>query len=417
MTDTLAFETSWVTLRNGARGLLLPRPDSPTLALSLLVRAGSRHDGSQPGLAHLVEHLVFRAPAPPRLDLYAAVEGLGGQVDGGTSRDCTSFEIVVGAPHAARALGLLSHLARPPATDPASVRGEQLVICQELLERASAARLLWDTVLAALWGDHPLVHDPGGTAADLLAAAPEDAASFHARWHTAPRLLVVAAGACSREEFDTAVAAALGDLPAPPPPSDAAPDQPPPRAAAGRARYVETDASVVHLAVALAVAGQQEPDCAALHLLHVALGQGPDSRLQRAFTAHGLHAPVQSRYTPYWGGGVFAALAACPPDAASTAAALLSGEVEALAAAPPAAKELEAARARYLGTVYRACETNGGLAAAAGIEALFGNGDEPLARSIEQVATVSAEEVAAVATRYFGPGRSVRVSVGPRGWG
>ena len=99
--DAPDFPSEHFRLPNGARAMLLPRPRSPTLAVQLLLRAGSRHDGTHPGLAHLVEHLVFRAPTPPRADLYAAVESLGGEVGGGTTRDYTSFEIVVGAPHAA----------------------------------------------------------------------------------------------------------------------------------------------------------------------------------------------------------------------------------------------------------------------------------------------------------------------------
>ena len=114
--DSPDFPSEHFRLPNGARAMLLPRPRSPTLAIQLLLRAGSRHDGTHPGLAHLVEHLVFRAPTPPRADLYAAVESLGGEVGGGgTTRDYTSFEIVLGAPHAATALSLLAHLAREPA--------------------------------------------------------------------------------------------------------------------------------------------------------------------------------------------------------------------------------------------------------------------------------------------------------------
>src|SRR5262245_15255104 len=94
----LVTDYSSLRLANGIRALILPRPDSPTFALQLLVRAGSRNDGAGHGLAHLVEHLVFRAPGGSRVDLFAEVEGLGGEVGAATSRDYTTFELVVAAP-------------------------------------------------------------------------------------------------------------------------------------------------------------------------------------------------------------------------------------------------------------------------------------------------------------------------------
>src|SRR5215208_4135196 len=103
------------------RALVVARPHSARLALQVFFAAGSRHDGDYPGLAHLVEHLVFRDAGGERRDLYAAVERLGGELSGGTTRDYTSFEIVVGAPDAAAALALLSDLMRPPAADAASI--------------------------------------------------------------------------------------------------------------------------------------------------------------------------------------------------------------------------------------------------------------------------------------------------------
>src|SRR3954447_6635501 len=152
-----------LVLPNGARAILVARPRSPTFALHLLVQAGSRHDGARPGLAHLVEHLVFRAPSEGRPDLFATVERLGGEVTATTGRDHTVFSLVVAAPDAARALALLPALVRAPAADRASVRGERQVIGHELRERSRMADALWDLLLTALWGDTPFTRPPGGT--------------------------------------------------------------------------------------------------------------------------------------------------------------------------------------------------------------------------------------------------------------
>jgi predicted Zn-dependent peptidase len=394
--SALSTRHSALRLANGVRAVLLPRPWSPSFALQLVVRAGSRHDGPYAGLAHLVEHLVFRAPGGLRVDLFAAVEGIGGEVSASTGRDSTTFEIVVAAPDAARALALLPALFRPPATDAASLAGERQVICQELRERTPPANTLWDLLLAALWGDNPLVRAPAGTPQGVLAAPAEAARALHARYYRAPRLLVAAAGACSPEAFAAAVEVGLGDLP--PAPDEAAP-------AAPRARSDALSGVVpggmTYLAVGVGTAGLEHADCPALRLLQVALGQGATSRLGRAVAARGLSAAVQAHYMPYLGAGAFAALAVVPAAEAEPVEALLADELCRLGREPPTAAALAAARTRYLGALHRRCESNLGLAGAAGEEALAGSDQPPLAHTLARAATLSADEVAAVAQRAF----------------
>ena len=405
---------SALRLANGVRAVLLPRPRSPTFALQLLVPVGSRHDGEHPGLAHLVEHLVFRAPGGPRIDLYEAVESLGGEVGGGTTRDYTCFEIVVAAPYAAQALALLASLVRAPATDPASFHAEQLVVCQELRERTAPAAALWDLLLAALWDRDPLVHAPGGTIDGVLALRPPLVEALYARWYHPPHLRVAAAGACSPETFAAAVEVSLGALPPGGEDRAAAPLAPPaPPSGQPRTLHATRPGPVVHLAVGLAVPGLDHPDCPALRLLDVALGHGASSRLADALAARGLRATVQSRYVPYAGVGVFAALAACAPHDAPTIAVALEEELRRLVNAPPNAEELAAAQNRYAGALYRCCESNLGLARVVGVEALFHAGDPPLTQTATRVAALHPEEVSHAARRHLADVPLARARVGP----
>ncbi len=393
---TFSAEAVTLRLHNGVRALLLARPGSPTLALQVLVRAGSRHDGPHPGLAHLVEHLVFRAPGPKRVDLFAAVEGLGGEIGASTGRDYTSLELVIAAEHGARALALLPALVRPPATTAAVVDGERRVIAHELRERVAPADALWDLLLAALWADDPLVGPPAGTAQGLASLSPEAAQAFHARYFRPPHLLVAAAGACDPAAFADAVEAGLGDLR---PTAGAGPPAVP--LAHPARRHATAPQPVTYLAVGVPVTGHEAPAGAALHLLEYALGRGRAARLARAVAARGLTVAVQARYAPYAGVGAFAALAAAPPSEADAVEALLGAELHRLGAEPPAIAELAAAQAHFLGALYRRCETNLGLANTAGVEALFVDEAPPLAGVMASLREPAAQAAAASARRYF----------------
>lgn len=94
-----------LTLKNGIEIVLQVDTALPAVALVSSVHAGSRHDPpGYEGLAHYVEHLLFRA-APPfasPFDLYAEIGATG--VNAMTSPDTTDYLAVVPAAQLERAL-------------------------------------------------------------------------------------------------------------------------------------------------------------------------------------------------------------------------------------------------------------------------------------------------------------------------
>src|SRR5215208_6484033 len=76
---------------NGARALLFPEASRPTITINMTVLVGSRHEGyGESGMAHLLEHLVFKGtpthPAVPK-----ALQEHGAQWNGTTSSDRTNY--------------------------------------------------------------------------------------------------------------------------------------------------------------------------------------------------------------------------------------------------------------------------------------------------------------------------------------
>ena len=66
-------------LRNGLRVVTTPMPNAHTMSISFAVRAGSVYDPPRaPGLAHFIEHLIFKATDDyTRPQLAAAMQRLG----------------------------------------------------------------------------------------------------------------------------------------------------------------------------------------------------------------------------------------------------------------------------------------------------------------------------------------------------
>src|ERR1700722_20041498 len=79
-------------LANGARVLLFPEASRPTITVNMTVLVGSRHEGfGEAGMAHLLEHMVFKG-TPTFRDVPKALRdhGAGQSFNGTTNVDRTN---------------------------------------------------------------------------------------------------------------------------------------------------------------------------------------------------------------------------------------------------------------------------------------------------------------------------------------
>jgi len=434
------------TAAGGWRVVVAPRPDSTTVALRYLVAAGGRHDGALPGLSRLVAHLVYDARAPRRRDLFGALAALGAEAASITTREYAEFCAVAPAAEQAALLRLVPQLARPPLLSPAVVARERAALAAALAAPVPSSAVLWDLLLAALWGDHALARSPGGSAASVAALQSSQLAAHHAARYTPAHTVLAAAGACTVEAVRAAadllprasapsdtrgisrpaagrssvgrstVGSEPGSAPLPysePSPDAVEPVTGPPSFQGPADRYQWTPGTVAQVAVAVPVPGMAHPDRSALRLLDYLLGRGGSARLYQALRVRRqLVYSCGSVYMPYADVGVFAAQAVCAPARARTVARALADSLLGLAARPPSAAELAAAQTRYAGNLQRVFETNASLTAILGVETLLATW-EPFAVAASRVAAVTPGEVAAVARAYLAPERLVRVTIGP----
>jgi predicted Zn-dependent peptidase len=424
------------TAAGGWRVVAVPRPDSTTLALRWLVAAGGCHDGAHPGLSHLTARLVYDARAPRRRNLRAALDAIGAEGASQTTREYAAFRAVAPASERRALLTLLPELARPPALTRPAVARERAALRAALATPPPPADALWDLLLAALWGDHPLARPPRGTAASVAALQPAHVAAHYAARYGPSHTVLAVAGACP---LDALRAAADRIPPWPPPPLSPREDRRWQHAASqsggrvplplgeGRGEGVSTPpafqgptsvyrwrpGTVAHVAVAAPVPGMTHPHRSALRLLADLLGRGGSARLYRDLRLRRrLVYSCGAVYMPYAPAGVFAAHAICAPAQARTVAARLAQGLLDLAAMPPTAAEVAAAQTRYAGSLHRAFETNASLTAILGVETLLAEW-EPFAQSAARVAAVTPADIAAVARAYLTPARLVHATLGP----
>ena len=99
-------------LDNGIRVISEYIPQAHSISLGIWVTTGSRHDTVENnGVAHFIEHLLFRGTAKrSALDVAREIDSVGGVLNAFTSREYMCFYVKVLSDHISRAVDLLSDI-------------------------------------------------------------------------------------------------------------------------------------------------------------------------------------------------------------------------------------------------------------------------------------------------------------------
>src|SRR5688500_17028321 len=170
-----------LTLKSGMRLLVIEERGSTSVMVSLVVSAGSRHDPrGKEGLAHLVEHLTFRADVSESDRRVDVVKRAGGDFNAWTRDEETQFITIAPREALDGLLALEAGRVRDPLAgiDEKTLRVEREVIRNELRSRgldAAAAELMKEMLFPA---DHPYRHAGVTTHRSLDAETLDDARAF-----------------------------------------------------------------------------------------------------------------------------------------------------------------------------------------------------------------------------------------------
>lgn len=123
-------------LTNGLTVAVDPLPYAESVAFGLYASVGSRSEPAPlSGLAHLVEHMVFKgAGGRDTRELAEVIEDVGGSLNAWTARDQTVFHARALARDLPLVAELIADLVRAPHFDEEHLAREKLVILSELGE-------------------------------------------------------------------------------------------------------------------------------------------------------------------------------------------------------------------------------------------------------------------------------------------
>ncbi|QNN65034.1 insulinase family protein [Sphingomonas rhizophila] len=346
-------------LSNGVTVAIDRMADAQSASIGLYAAVGSRSEPERlGGLAHLVEHMVFKgAGGRDARGIAEAIEDVGGSLNAWTARDQTVFHARTLAPDVGLALELIASLVRDPRLDADELEREKLVILSELGECLDAPDdLIHDRLFEAAFGAQPIARPVLGVEKTIRAAKREDCVAWLADQYRPDRLVIAAAGKVDPGHILHLAEALFGDLSggeAPPIPS---------ATFEGGMRRDRRASEQTHLAFALPGLPASDERSPALSLFAQAVGGGMSSRLfQDLREDRGLAYSIYAWTQGFADTGLFAVNLSTDKTRAGEAIALANDTI-ARAAENLSEAELKRARAQVEAGLLMALETPQGRA-------------------------------------------------------
>lgn len=346
-------------LANGITVAIDPMSGAQSAAIGLHAFVGSRSEpAGKGGLAHLVEHMVFKgARGRDARAIAEAIEDVGGSLNAWTSRDQTMFHARTLAADVGLALELIADLVRAPKLDAVELEREKLVILSELGECLDAPDdLIHDRLFEAAFGDQLLARPVLGNEQSIRDLSRNDCVEWLDKQYRPERLVISAAGKIEPGHILLLAEALFGDLQARQAPRIEPADF------IGGIRSDRRHAEQTHLALAYRGLPASSEAAPALSLFAQAVGGGMSSRLfQELREERGLAYSIYAWTQGFADTGLFVVNLAAD-KARATEALNLSREAVERAAAELTDAELSRARAQIEAGLLMALETPQGRA-------------------------------------------------------
>jgi len=404
------------TLANGMTLIVQPDRRAPTAVHMVWLRVGSMDevDGTS-GVAHVLEHMLFKGTRTLKAGEFSRrVAALGGRENAFTSTDYTGYFQQIPASRLEDVMKLEADRFANNRWPDAEFKKEIEVVKEErrLRTEDDPRALLYETLMATAYTASPYRRPIIGWMGDLEHMTPGDARDFYRKWYVPANAVVAVVGDVDVAQVRRLAEKHYGRIPARAVPARK-PRTEPPQAGLRRVQ-VKAPAEQAYVALAFKVPGLRALDSAdpshddalALTVLAAVLDGYSGARLERALTQGADRvADSAGAYNGLLGRGPQMFMLEGVPAPGKTAAqveAALREQVARIAREGISAAELERVKTQWVaGEVYKR-DSLFFQAREIGIHWVLGlpldTNDQLLAR----LRGVTAEQVQAVAARYFG---------------
>ena len=184
-------------LDTGLRLITESMPHVRSVSIGVWLTRGSRHETSdRGGIAHFVEHMLFKGTGTRSAeDIAQAIDSIGGQLDAFTAKEYASYYIKVLDEHLPTAIDLLSDIVMNPRLDADDLDKEKKVILEEIkMVEDTPDDLVHELFTQHFWEGHSLGRPILGSPESVESFTTDILRDYFSTAYVAPNLIVSAAG-------------------------------------------------------------------------------------------------------------------------------------------------------------------------------------------------------------------------------
>ena len=408
---------SRTVLPNGLTVLSEFVPGVRSVAIGAWVRSGSMHEATeQMGMAHLLEHMVFKGTTKFTAKALAlSLEVLGGSLDAYTTREHTSYQARVLDEHITEAADVLFELCFRPLLRDEDLRLERKVILEEIaMVDDTPDDVVFELHADRMYPGHPYGHAILGTPTTVKRLRTEELRAWHERVYHPPHIVLAAAGNVTHERLldllDQVgwVAQARGESALLPPPIA------PARITRGYAHVKRKDIAQTHIVLACDAPPHGSEQRNAVAVASALLGGGMSSRLfQQVREELGLAYSVYSFYNTFLDNGQHGVYLATAPEQAREAYAVVCAAMARVAGGEMSDEEIATGISQLKGQLVLSLEGVSSRLYRAAEVALYDEPYRPLDELLAELDAVTPAQVRAACAAYLDPARCSVLSLGP----
>lgn len=400
------------TLSNGLKLIVKEDNRAPTVVHMAWYKAGSIDEvNGKTGVAHVLEHMMFKGTKTVAMGEFSRrVAQMGGRENAFTNRDYTGYYQQVPRRHLADVMALEADRMTELVLTKEEFEKEIRVVMEErrLRTEDQATSLLYETLMATAFVASPQRSPVVGWMNDLEAMSVDDARDWYNQWYTPGNAIVVVVGDVRAEEVLRIAERTYGRISARSLPSRKPQIEPPQRGV--KRVSVKAPAENPYVVLGFRVPKLERVDGPdrepyALEVLSAVLDADENGRLTRELVRGSrLADSAGASYDMTQRGPALFLLDGRPASGKSTAEIeqALRAQVARIAEQGVRDDELRRVKTQYVASqVYKRDSIMGQAMEMASLE-VIGFSYRDADRMLENIRSVTAEEVQAVAKKYFG---------------
>ena len=397
---------SRTTLPSGLRIVTEEVSTVRSVAFGIWANVGSRDESpSVAGASHFLEHLLFKGTTTrSALDISAAIDAVGGEMNAFTGKEYTCFYARVIDSDFSIAAEVICDMIKDSLVRSEDVDSERTVVLEEIAMRDDdPSDLVHDLFAETLYGDTPVGRPILGTVDSITNMSRKQVNDYYKKKYLPENLVIAVAGNINHERVVERVSKLLGEfLDSSAKPAALRPTTKIRAKGKGEIGLIYRKSEQANILLGFPSIDRSDERRFALSVLTSALGGGMSSRLfQEVREKRGLAYSVYASMQQFAGSGILSLYAGCNPEKATEVTSIFRQVLSDLITSGLSDEELERAKGQVAGSMVLGQEDTGSRMVRIGKSELVYGEIKSMDEILSNVRTVNQSAISELAEEIF----------------